>query len=75
MQKVKKSACERFLTRHLPILQWLPNYTFHFFISDMVAGVTAGLTLIPQVIGYAALAGLDPKVSKISFTVLTEVVA
>lgn len=62
MQKMRESACEHFLKRRLPILTWLPSYNFQFFISDMVAGITSGLTLIPQVIGYAALAGLDPQV-------------
>jgi sodium-independent sulfate anion transporter 11 len=31
-------------------------------VADLVAGVTVGLTLIPQAIAYASLAGLDPQV-------------
>lgn len=51
------------LLRRIPLLAWLPNYTFSDFIADMVAGITVGLTLIPQVIAYAALAGLSPQVT------------
>lgn len=51
--------------RGIPILQWLPLYDAEKGISDLVAGITVGLTLIPQSIAYAALAGLGPEVSLI----------
>ncbi|XP_026470655.1 sodium-independent sulfate anion transporter-like, partial [Ctenocephalides felis] len=37
---------------------WLPSYDREAAVSDMIAGITIGLTLIPQSIAYAALAGL-----------------
>lgn len=40
------------------ILKWIPNYTRVDFISDFIAGITVGLTMMPQAIAYAALAGL-----------------
>lgn len=32
-------------------------------MGDLVAGVTVGLTVIPQALAYAGIAGLDPAVS------------
>lgn len=50
------------LLSRIPILSWLPKYSTHEAIADVIAGITVGLTLIPQVIAYAALAGLSPQV-------------
>lgn len=43
-----------------PILQWLPNYSFKLFKSDLVAGLTIASLAIPQGISYAKLATLPP---------------
>lgn len=51
------------LHRKIPILAWLPTYNTSMAVSDVLAGITVGLTLIPQAIAYASLAGLDPKVN------------
>ena len=32
----------------LPILGWLPHYNLNDAVSDAIAGVTVGLTVIPQ---------------------------
>ena len=32
----------------LPLLSWLPTYTATDALSDLIAGVTVGLTVIPQ---------------------------
>ena len=32
----------------LPILSWLPHYNLNDAVSDAIAGVTVGLTVIPQ---------------------------
>lgn len=38
-------------------------------VGDLVAGITVGLTVIPQALAYAGIAGLDPAVSYLnSFT-------
>lgn len=50
------------MLRRLPILEWLPKYTTQTAVADLVAGITVGLTLIPQSIAYAALADLSPQV-------------
>ncbi|XP_046959646.1 sodium-independent sulfate anion transporter-like, partial [Vanessa cardui] len=48
--------------RRLPISIWLPNYCLEYLLRDAIAGITVGLTSIPQGIAYAILAGLPPQV-------------
>lgn len=50
------------LRRRLPILTWLPTYNWNFCVFDLIAGITVGLTVIPQSIAYAAVAGLPLEV-------------
>lgn len=51
----------KFLKKRVPILSWLPNYNSDKLISDAIAGVTVGLTVMPQGLAYATLAGLEPQ--------------
>lgn len=51
------------ISKRLPILQWLPVYTSDDCVGDLLAGITVGLTLIPQSMSFAALAGLPPQVN------------
>lgn len=44
----------------LPILDWLPNYNKVHLKSDVSAGLTVGIMLIPQGMAYAMLAGVPP---------------
>jgi SulP family sulfate permease len=48
------------LKKHIPILEWLPNYKKSWLKSDLFAGLTIGVILIPQGIAYAIIAGLPP---------------
>lgn len=59
------SKCQNFTAKYVPVSKWLPNYTKFQAVSDLVAGITLGLTMIPQSIAYAAIAGLTPQVYKI----------
>lgn len=52
-----RNVC-RLVRKRLPVLNWLPQYRPNTAVADLVAGVTVGLTLIPQAIAYASLAGL-----------------
>lgn len=65
------------LCRRVYILTWLPNYDKNTAISDAIAGITLGLTIIPQSIAYAALAQLPSQyglyaafAGKFSFSIL-----
>ena len=49
------------LYRLFPGLQWLRGYHKGTFQNDLVAGLTIGVLLIPQGMGYAMLAGLPPE--------------
>ncbi|XP_077082209.1 sodium-independent sulfate anion transporter [Siphateles boraxobius] len=41
-----------------PILSWLPRYNLTCMKMDVIAGVTVGLTAVPQALAYAEVAGL-----------------
>ncbi|KOC65147.1 Sodium-independent sulfate anion transporter, partial [Habropoda laboriosa] len=49
---------KQLLLRRIPILSWLPRYTLSKLLQDVLAGLTVGLTAIPQGIAYAIVAGL-----------------
>lgn len=52
------------LHRRMPILNWLPKYTTEDAMGDLVAGITVGLTVIPQSLAYSNVAGLPAQVNK-----------
>lgn len=55
---------------------WFYNYSFkHFFIRDVVAGITVGILTIPQGLSYGALAGLPPAYGLYSATVAPSIYA
>ncbi|XP_059146486.1 sodium-independent sulfate anion transporter-like [Physella acuta] len=45
----------------LPIIQWLPKYRCGTFQADLIAGVTVGLTVIPQSLALAQVADLPAR--------------
>ncbi|XP_026329442.1 sodium-independent sulfate anion transporter-like [Hyposmocoma kahamanoa] len=49
------------MKKKLPIVEWLPQYNVTTLIQDIIAGITVGLTAIPQGIAYAVVAGLSPE--------------
>ncbi|XLT12768.1 hypothetical protein HN51_058458, partial [Arachis hypogaea] len=49
------------LQRIFPILVWGRSYTATKFRKDLLAGLTIASLCIPQSIGYATLANLDPQ--------------
>lgn len=50
------------LTKHVPILGWLPKYPREWLRFDLVAGLTAAAVVIPQAMAYATIAGLPVEV-------------
>lgn len=46
----------------LPILSWLPKYKMKYLKMDLLAGLTVGLTTVPQALAYAEVAGLPVQV-------------
>ncbi|XP_017119297.1 sodium-independent sulfate anion transporter isoform X2 [Drosophila elegans] len=55
------SKWKRRLHRHIPVFQWLPLYNTEWGIDDFIAGVTLGLTIIPESMACALLAGLPAR--------------
>jgi SulP family sulfate permease len=48
------------IARFIPAAQWLPSYQKRDLPSDLVAGLTTAVLLVPQAMAYAMLAGLPP---------------
>ncbi|KAK1119000.1 hypothetical protein K0M31_013775 [Melipona bicolor] len=57
-QRIKRSCTKKLFYKRVPIAAWLPKYRKDYIICDLVAGITVGLTVIPQAIAYANVAGL-----------------
>ncbi|XP_064539620.1 sodium-independent sulfate anion transporter-like [Drosophila montana] len=49
------------LKKRLPILGWLPKYNRSDAFGDLIAGLTVGLTVIPQGLAYSGVVGLPPQ--------------
>lgn len=64
MAKKARSCCSlQSLVRKIPAINWARNYNLDCLTGDLIAGLTCALTVIPQGIGYAPLAGLPLQVS------------
>ncbi|KAF9416924.1 hypothetical protein HW555_005840 [Spodoptera exigua] len=49
------------LHKRLPVTSWLPQYNAEKAVGDLIAGITVGLTVIPQSLAYSNIAGLPPQ--------------
>ncbi|XKL60739.1 hypothetical protein PGB90_007796 [Kerria lacca] len=58
---VRRTFTVKTILKRFPILQWLPKYSSEDAIGDLVAGITVGLTVVPQSLAYANIAGLPPQ--------------
>ncbi|CAG9809629.1 unnamed protein product [Chironomus riparius] len=60
--KIKKKTQNAFrkknIYKRIPIFNWLPKYSKEDAIGDIIAGITVGLTVIPQALAYAGIAHL-----------------
>lgn len=59
---LKGTFTKKNVTKKFPVLSWLPSYNVSKMVSDFIAGLTVGLTLIPQGLAMASVAGLPPQV-------------
>ena len=48
-QRSQENKVLKQVKKKVPILTWLPKYNVDSAVSDVIAGVTVGLTVIPQV--------------------------
>ncbi|KAK7870326.1 hypothetical protein R5R35_003714 [Gryllus longicercus] len=60
-ERARRGCTRKLLFKRVPILTWAPLYRPGAAVSDLVAGFTVGLTVIPQAIAYANVAGLPPE--------------
>ncbi|CAH0563575.1 unnamed protein product [Brassicogethes aeneus] len=56
----KETSCH-YIKQRIPMTEWGPKYNSKKFISDAIAGITVGLTVMPQALAYATLGGLEPQ--------------
>ncbi|CAB0038961.1 unnamed protein product [Trichogramma brassicae] len=61
MRSPINSRVKSLVRRRLPIVAWLPEYSWGKLLQDALAGMTVGLTAIPQGIAYAVVARLEPQ--------------
>lgn len=57
-RKYKNVFRKKILYKRVPVLNWLPKYSADDAVGDVVAGLTVGLTVIPQALAYSSIAGL-----------------
>ncbi|KAI4455933.1 sulfate transporter [Holotrichia oblita] len=57
-EKAGKVFTKKTLYKRVPIINWLPKYNTSWAVGDLVAGITVGLTVIPQALAYSNIAGL-----------------
>lgn len=58
-----QDSLKSIVINRIPILKWGPQYNTKKLISDVIAGFTVGLTVMPQALAYATIGGLEPQVS------------
>ena len=51
-----------FLWDRIPLIKWVKKYRPRTFLSDVIAGLTVGLMVVPQALAYARIAGLPLEV-------------
>ncbi|XP_055525139.1 sodium-independent sulfate anion transporter-like isoform X1 [Wyeomyia smithii] len=57
-RKARNVFRKKILYKRVPVLNWLPRYNADDAVGDFVAGLTVGLTVIPQALAYSSIAGL-----------------
>lgn len=60
-ERTSAEKTKNFFRRHVCILNWIGKYNLEWGINDAIAGITLGLTIIPESIACALLAGLPAR--------------
>jgi sulfate transporter 4 len=58
-ERKQQSPLWRLLVNSMPVISWLPQLRPRVIRSDIIAGLTVGVMVIPQSMSYANIAGLD----------------
>lgn len=53
-----KERSKQYLESLLPIMTWIHKYNLIWLYSDLIAGITVGIVVVPQGMSYAKIAGL-----------------
>ena len=61
-KKMRMVFSKHTLFHWIPLLKWLPSYDLQCLSGDLIAGLTCALTIIPQGIGNAPIAGIPVQV-------------
>ncbi|GAA5890145.1 hypothetical protein JCM5296_002830 [Sporobolomyces johnsonii] len=54
-------ASGQYIRRLFPFTSWIFHYNLRWGLSDLIAGITVGLVLVPQSMSYAKIATLSPQ--------------
>jgi SulP family sulfate permease len=60
-EKVGKKVSGKSVKRLLPILTWLPSYNWRGIRFDLIAGIAVAGLIIPESMGIAGVAGVEPQ--------------
>eukprot|EP00118_Oscarella_pearsei_P007846 m.39393 g.39393 ORF g.39393 m.39393 type:complete len:104 (+) comp32725_c0_seq8:34-345(+) len=55
----RKALFAQYWKDRFPIVKWFPKYTRKKLVSDIIAGLTVGLMVVPQSLAYARIAGFN----------------
>ncbi|KAL0086389.1 sulfate transporter family-domain-containing protein [Phycomyces blakesleeanus] len=55
------NATKTYVAGLFPIVQWIHRYNLTWLVSDLIAGITVGIVVVPQGMGYAKIANLPPQ--------------
>ena len=58
----RQDRVRRYIGDRVPIVRWLPKYSMKTLVSDVIAGLTVGMMVVPQSLAYANIAQVPPQV-------------
>ncbi|KAJ5762717.1 hypothetical protein N7533_001398 [Penicillium manginii] len=65
LPRLPKASAE-YLAAKVPVVQWSSKYSFSWLWSDLVAGITIGILLVPQSLAYAKVANIPARYGLLS---------